>query len=459
MQKLFWRLKEDGVRLRTIAYGIVVFACLVLLLSGYGIYRIDIKYHNLIHATDTYIDAATSIQTLESYSNYLTTQSRQYVISSDPAYIDAYFDEINDTMITSYAMGKLKRNMFPDNEEICERIDSFMELSNAMTEAEIHALKLITVRNDLDIESLPKQLKAYELSEEELAYSKQEMLDQAYYLLFGRSYMALREDADANMQVIQNEINAITRADREEAAEQMLNSIGSLRVCLVILFFVILLVLCIFVLLVLRPIYVIEEDMRKQERLKGIGPKELRDLVKAYNLMHDANAASRVELAHEAEHDALTGLLNRGAFDKLKGYLEEAVEPTALILLDVDNFKGVNDTYGHQVGDEALKKVAELLKENFRSNDYPARTGGDEFAVIMTSITPKEKDIIRKKITSMNDILSKADGNMPKLSLSAGIAFSKIGYKPELYKMADEALYKTKEHGKCGYTFYGDWKN
>ena len=165
-----------------------------------------------------------------------------------------------------------------------------------------------------------------------------------------------------------------------------------------------------------------------------------------------------MELAHEAEHDALTGLLNRGAFDKLTRYLQESIEPTALILLDVDNFKGVNDTYGHQIGDEALKRVSELLKEHFRSNDYPARTGGDEFAVIMTNISPKEKDIIRSKLTAVNDSLSKAEGNVPKLSLSAGIAFAQIGYKPQLYKMADEALYKTKENGKCGYTFYGDWK-
>jgi len=120
----------------------------------------------------------------------------------------------------------------------------------------------------------------------------------------------------------------------------------------------------------------------------------------------------------------------------------------------VDKFKTVNDTYGHAVGDLALKKVASLLEECFRSNDFPIRYGGDEFTVIMTEITPEQKGVIERKLKYINNTLqSLVDEEIPKLSVSVGIAFSEQGFSEDLFEKADGALYKTKENGRCGYTF------
>ena len=80
----------------------------------------------------------------------------------------------------------------------------------------------------------------------------------------------------------------------------------------------------------------------------------------------------------------------------------------AFLLIDVDNFKTVNDTYGHAVGDLALKKVASLLEECFQSNDFPVRYGGDEFAVIMTEITAEQKGVIERKLQYLNRVLQSA---------------------------------------------------
>lgn len=449
---------RKGVRLKTIAYSIIVFACIVLFLTLFGIYQIDTKYHSVISATEQNIDAGKAINLMGYYSDYLTEQAREYVLTEDYGYAEAYFEEAENGAHIEGSLDILKNEMFPDNQEIRDLLDEFVGLSSEMMDAEVHAMKLVANRNGVDSDSFPDKLAEFELTEEELSYSDQEKTNAAYGLIFGKDYIALRNEANNKMSIVQEKIEFITREQREDASEKMLRSIRNQKIYLFIIFVALISLLFVFVILVLRPLYAIEESMKKQERLKEVGPRELRNLINAYNYMCELNAESKVELTHEAEHDALTGLLNRGGFVKLKGYLQESVEPTALILLDVDNFKSVNDTYGHQIGDEALKKVAELLKENFRSNDYAARTGGDEFAVIMTNITPKEKGIIRSKITGINDILSKEEGNIPKLSISAGIAFSQIGYKAELYKMADEALYKTKEKGKCGYTFYGDWK-
>ena len=127
----------------------------------------------------------------------------------------------------------------------------------------------------------------------------------------------------------------------------------------------------------------------------------------------------------------------------------------ALILVDVDIFKSVNDTYGHAVGDEILKKVSRLLKDAFRSIDYVCRIGGDEFAVVMVDVTSNLQYTVEDKITSINKKLAKVEENLPEISLSVGVAFSDRENPGEsIFKDADKALYYVKEHGKSGCGFY-----
>jgi diguanylate cyclase (GGDEF)-like protein len=135
--------------------------------------------------------------------------------------------------------------------------------------------------------------------------------------------------------------------------------------------------------------------------------------------------------------------------------LSGSLEPLAILIVDVDLFKHVNDGFGHEVGDRALKKVSSQLTEKFRSSDFVFRIGGDEFCVIMQKITPSDKDVISIKVDAINAELAKTDDKVPtKLSVSVGIAFSQFGYNEELFNKADKALYYTKEHGRKGYTFY-----
>jgi diguanylate cyclase (GGDEF)-like protein len=311
---------------------------------------------------------------------------------------------------------------------------------------------------NVDIRELPEELQEYELSEEELAYTDQQLQDGAYYLLFDANFADCAQQMDDDINDAWAKITDLTMQNRQDCEAVLESAIRQQEVCMIVLFLMIAALFLMITFFIVRPLDYYVECIEEQKPLEALGARELRYLAETYNQVLEKNTVSKVELTHEAQHDALTGLMNRGAFDKLKGYLKETFEPMALLLLDVDNFKGVNDNYGHECGDEALKKVAGLLRENFRSDDYPARIGGDEFAVIMTKITPGEKDTIRKKVDAINSKLGVAENGIPKLSLSVGIAFSQLGYNDELYSKADSALYKTKENGKCGYTFYGDWK-
>ena len=135
--------------------------------------------------------------------------------------------------------------------------------------------------------------------------------------------------------------------------------------------------------------------------------------------------------------------------------MEKDKRDFALVIVDVDNFKNINDTCGHAAGDSVLKRVSRLLVEGFRSIDRVYRIGGDEFAVVMMDVTSKHAYTIGKKISAINKQLATRDGDAPAVSLSVGAAFMDRENPGEsLFKDADLALYYVKEHGRNGCHVY-----
>ena len=180
----------------------------------------------------------------------------------------------------------------------------------------------------------------------------------------------------------------------------------------------------------------------------------MRLIAKTYNALREKDEIKASILKHKAEHDPLTGLINREAFAKIKEVLSDTAEPIAYLIIDIDLFKAVNDKYGHLVGDEVLKKIAAILCEQFRNTDYVARIGGDEFAVIMTKFGDAPEFIIQRKIETINKLLQKVEQNFPSVSLSVGVAISTMGYNEVLEEQADQALYHVKQGGRCNCSFF-----
>ena len=160
-------------------------------------------------------------------------------------------------------------------------------------------------------------------------------------------------------------------------------------------------------------------------------------------------------LRQKAEHDALTGLANRGFFDNLQQILKGDL-PLTLFLLDVDYFKNFNDTYGHKVGDQVLKKVASALQKSFRSQDFVMRIGGDEFAAVITHVTLEQRSVLDQKISFINQYLSDTTDGLPVVTLILGGAFSHPYSTQNLFGRAHNAIYFLKENGRNGYALYQD---
>ena len=158
-------------------------------------------------------------------------------------------------------------------------------------------------------------------------------------------------------------------------------------------------------------------------------------------------------MQYKMEHDELTGTLNRTSFNRVTKMLEDNLTPFALILLDIDNFKTINDTHGHDVGDEVLSRLVTALNEKMRSVDKIFRIGGDEFAIIMNRITLEQANRVKSLINQVNEITMSDMKNVPRFSISASVTFS-ICYKENVFHNADKALYRTKETTRKGCTVF-----
>ncbi len=161
------------------------------------------------------------------------------------------------------------------------------------------------------------------------------------------------------------------------------------------------------------------------------------------------------QVSRQAVTDELTGLANHGRFQDLLGAEIEQVRryhhQVGLIMLDIDNFKSVNDTHGHQQGDVVLRRVARVVADSSREADYPARYGGEELAVILPHTDLEGAYAIAERIrTSVESLrIPRMDGQgMLNITASLGVAASNEGDKDGLIAQADAALYEAKRRGK-----------
>ena len=187
---------------------------------------------------------------------------------------------------------------------------------------------------------------------------------------------------------------------------------------------------------------------------------EMKKLVERFNEMVDNINASRQEIEHQAYHDALTGLPNRY---KLEKHLKNAMkncdmngQSLTLFFIDLDRFKRINDLMGHHVGDCLLIEAADRIKKAVPKNSLIARQGGDEFIILVESITDQQAAAIAQKVIDQFSTPFTINDQEFFTSPSIGISFyPKDGETLEsIIKHADTAMYLAKERGKNNFQFY-----
>lgn len=192
----------------------------------------------------------------------------------------------------------------------------------------------------------------------------------------------------------------------------------------------------------------IRNDVTEFENTK----EQLGTLNKAMKHKVDELYSMAQNLEQQASIDILTGIFNRMKFEE---YFDLEVQkakmhrnPLSIILLDIDDFKKVNDTFGHNEGDEVIKSISNLLTKNVRGTDTLSRWGGEEFVILLPSTSLEQAKIVAN---NLRKIIFDHDFNIPqqKISCSFGVAiYNPEDTKEELFKRVDKILYKAKNSGK-----------
>jgi diguanylate cyclase (GGDEF)-like protein len=186
------------------------------------------------------------------------------------------------------------------------------------------------------------------------------------------------------------------------------------------------------------------------------GPAELGEMAEAFNDMLAERRGREAELRHRATHDHLTGMLNRAALAESLTHCLAGGIPAAVLFMDLDRFKLVNDTHGHAVGDALLVALGQRLVAVVRPQDTVARFGGDEFVILCPGVVDEE--VALQIAHRMSNALAEAflvEGHELFLTGSVGVAIGRPSDGPEdLLRDADNAMYRAKEQGRPGYAFF-----
>ena len=433
--------------MRVVSLASSLLALLLSVLVMMLVARLQRGFIELYDSTEHYIVCVNTAREMQDGSNYLTEQARLFTLWGDIEHLDNYFTEENETRRVDLSAEKLQE--YSGESDSFAYITTAFQLSRALTKIEYRAMRLMVEATGVDPAEWPQELLDTVLSEEEAALSKYEKVEAAQHLLRSRTYQEKRDGIAASITAYRDTMAAVTRDQQTKAAGRLSASLWQLGI------YSVLLVVSIFASWIVKPIARSIGYVRRCELVPVRGAMEVRELASVYNEMFEENQEKQRIIRREAERDALTELLNRRCFERTLGAYKQAGEPFALVIVDIDTFKTINDTMGHSVGDAVIKRVASALGGTFRGGDHICRIGGDEFAIIVSDITKTDADVICRKMAAINERLSVPEDGVPTVSLSSGVAFANNKKAAErIFENADEALYRVKKNGRNGCAVY-----
>ena len=428
--------------------GVLILACLV-----FNIARINKGYTALNEAMDEYMTAQNDAAEMNLASDYLTDQVRQFVLTGDRKYLDGYFTEANETKRRDRAVESIREDLKDLSEESTRYLELSLMFSNELMEKEYYAFRLAAEAFSLDVSSLPEEIQRVSLSEADEALDDEAKKALARDIVYGPGYQSVKDEIYLNVRLCTEKL-IYTMKQREETISANLKLLLRVQYLLIAVVLAVIIFYLLFTeKLIIRPITEFTRAIKNHAHFDYSGVRELTFVSESYNEMLDITKEDTSRLSYEATHDPLTGVLNRAAYEDIMERHGDG--RLAFLIIDIDYFKQINDTYGHNVGDKALKRVADALKKSFRSEDFICRIGGDEFVVIMINAGSELKALVASKIESIAKSVKDEKDGMPGITLSIGVAFSdRKDPSGTIFEDADKALYRAKEKGRNGFEFY-----
>ena len=364
-----------GVKIRTINGVMIFLACVLYILVIYATLQVSLRYDELVSATNNYIACEKNAAIVREGSDYLTEEVRLFAVTAELRYANNYMKEVNQTRRREKALEEL--GQFTFSQKAGEYLEAALFNSNKLISRELYAMKLVSVAHEYEKKLLPKEVGDIQLTAEDSELSPEEMLLKAQDMVFNDTYQEAKEEIMEDIGQFLDDIVAEMGQSQSKSVHALQNMLAQQRGYISVLFVLNIMVFVMNIMLVMRPLRLYINCIKEGKLMQITGSYEFQYLALTYNDIFEVNTANQELLRHRADHDPLTGISNRGSFDRLREILKVSANPMALLLIDVDEFKKINDGYGHNTGDLVLKKVAGLLQDQFRSEDHPARIGGD----------------------------------------------------------------------------------
>ena len=447
--------KQKGRRvipLQTIIVGMVAIGFLISFILMYFMVQTSKSYGDMRSSTKNYIDCQGIANDLLAGSDAMTIYARGFVVTGDPQQAQLYYSDTQAQNALDEAMAEVRA--YSTDARVLSQLNNAMQLRERLMSTEDYAMRLKVAAIGGDISEYPQKLQDVQLLPADTQLSPAEQDEKARGFLFDMDYETTKNEISLRINRAMDVLMSGMLTRQVESSDQLLNVLRSQQVLTGALMCALLALAVMVFTTVILPLRRQISSMNNDQELDEEGASEIRFLAQTYNRLHEQNRIATEKLNYEATHDELTGLYNRSAYAAALNRAARDGERIALLLLDVDLFKCINDQYGHDVGDTVLKSVADILRGAFRREDMVCRIGGDEFAVIMSHSDSGIRAMVCDKLRGIAEKLANPGNGLPPVTLSAGVAFTdQLIPNTDLFKSADLALYQIKNGRRNGCGF------
>ena len=445
---MFKNLK-NGLSLRTIHIWLII---TMVIMSGTVViatFRLTNTFMRLSDAEEVHTELEKAAHELMDASDYLTERVQRFTINGDTRFMDQYFTEAFESNRREDALSRM--DVDESTTAALDQLKEAMSHSVELMNQEYYAMRLVIEAKG--ITDYPEVLDTVTLSEADEALLPEDKIRRATELVLNDAYYDQKDEIRKNMQESLDEVDKLMLSEKNEELKRLHNELVFVRIVIVLQVISIVIMVRMTSILGIKPVLKAVDNIKADSPIPEAGANEFKYLAKAYNKMYQRYKSSLENLNYKASHDELTGAYNRMGYDLLSTSLD--LSSTVMMLLDVDNFKSINDTYGHETGDKALIKLVQVMNGIFRDDDCICRIGGDEFVVFMVHSSAMSRRLIESKVKQIREELENTEDGLPPISISVGIVNGKDVSDPEtLFEISDALMYESKKKGKNTFTFY-----
>ena len=417
--------QKKGVRLNRLNVCLIVIGFVLMLFMVFSMFDTNKSFNQIVSVTEAYLSSQQTAGMLSNIANSMSDECADFIKTGAPDCTHVYAGQLN----AINAQISLNESAKAEDEDEDPFMVKALAAFRAMNETEIRAMRLMADTLPMGMAAFPLILQQTQLSPEDQALTAEEKKVLAEKLITSDEYRLHKE-------TLTEAVDDSHRVASEQGKNRSVQTAAHVkkimrRQKLLLLLFIVVAIVALLLnrFLIISPIQrsVDKLDQRKPLPVEGRKPLpvegsyEVRHLANVYNEVLKDNAEKTEALSYAATHDALTGLYNRGEFDRVYSRAEN--EKVGVMIADVDHFKQFNDEFGHEVGDRVLKAVAAKLTEHFRAEDFVARIGGDEFCIIMPGTSQVDAPVMIEKIEQINRELQETGDDLPPITISAGFAF------------------------------------